>query len=72
MIEELGDILLHVVFHSQIGKEEGYFDLKEVVQSICEKLIYRHPHVFKNEKVDMNTYDKTWETLKKRKKENQL
>ncbi|CEN80651.1 MAG: nucleoside triphosphate pyrophosphohydrolase [Paraclostridium sordellii] len=68
MIEELGDILLHVVFHSQIGKEEGYFDLKEVVQSICEKLIYRHPHVFKNEKVDMNTYDKTWETLKKEEK----
>ena len=68
MIEELGDILLHVVFHSQIGKEEGYFDLKEITNSICEKLIFRHPHVFKNEKVDMNTYDKTWESLKMQEK----
>ena len=68
MIEELGDILLHVVFHSQIGKEEGYFDLKEITNSICEKLIFRHPHVFKNEEVDMNTYDKTWEELKKKEK----
>ncbi|MEG2983741.1 MAG: nucleoside triphosphate pyrophosphohydrolase [Peptostreptococcaceae bacterium] len=68
MIEELGDILLHVVFHSQIGKEEGYFDLREVINTICEKLIYRHPHVFKNESIDMNTYDKTWEDLKKKEK----
>lgn len=68
MIEELGDILLHVVFHSQIGKEDGYFDLKEVTNSVCEKLIFRHPHVFKDEKVDMNTYDKTWEDLKKKEK----
>ena len=49
MIEELGDILLQVVFHCQIGKEEGYFDLKEVVNGICTKLINRHPHIFKNE-----------------------
>ena len=68
MIEELGDILLHVIFHSQIGKEEGYFDLKEVTNSICNKLIFRHPHVFKNENVNMNTYDKTWEELKMKEK----
>ena len=68
MIEELGDILLHVVFHSQIGKEEGYFDLKEVIKTVCEKLVFRHPHVFKNETVDMNTYDKKWEDLKKEEK----
>ena len=68
MIEELGDLLLHVVFHSQIGKEEGYFDLREVVNGICNKLVYRHPHVFKNVEVDMNTYDKTWEDLKKKEK----
>ncbi len=68
MIEELGDILLHVVFHSQIGKEDGYFDLKEVTNGVCQKLIFRHPHVFKDEKVDMNTYDKTWEDLKKKEK----
>ena len=47
MIEELGDVLLQVVFHCQIGKETGYFDLTEVVNGICNKLVYRHPHVFK-------------------------
>ena len=73
MIEELGDILLHVVFHSQIGKEEGYFDLKEVVQSICEKLIYRHPHVFGNEEKTSDTSKilQTWEILKKKEKNEQ-
>lgn len=68
MIEELGDILLQVIFHCQIGQEEGLFDLKEVVAGICEKLIHRHPHVFKNEEIDMNTFDKTWEELKKEEK----
>lgn len=68
MIEELGDILLQVIFHCQIGQEEGLFDLKEVVAGICEKLIHRHPHVFKNEDIDMNTFDKTWEELKKEEK----
>ena len=68
MIEELGDLLLHVVFHSQIGKEDGYFDLREVVNGICNKLVYRHPHVFSNVEVDMNTYAKTWEDLKKKEK----
>ncbi len=52
MIEELGDILLQVIFHCQIGKEEGYFDLKEVVNGICTKLINRHPHVFNNVDLD--------------------
>ncbi|WP_195940812.1 nucleoside triphosphate pyrophosphohydrolase [Romboutsia sp. 1001713B170131_170501_G6] len=68
MIEELGDILLQVIFHCQIGQEEGLFDLKEVVAGICKKLIHRHPHVFKNEEIDMNTFDKTWEELKKEEK----
>ena len=68
MIEELGDILLQVVFHCQIGKETGFFDLSEVVNGICNKLIYRHPHVFKNVEVDMNNFDKTWEDLKKKEK----
>ena len=65
MIEELGDILLQVVFHCQIGKEEGYFDLKEVVNGICTKLINRHPHIFKNEDIDMEKFEKTWEELKR-------
>ena len=42
--------------------------MREVVNGICNKLVYRHPHVFKNVEVDMNTYDKTWEDLKKKEK----
>ena len=68
MIEELGDVLLQVVFHCQIGKETGYFDLTEVINGICNKLVYRHPHVFKNVDIDMNNFDKTWEDLKKKEK----
>lgn len=68
MIEELGDILLQVIFHCQIGQEEGYFDFKEVVSGICKKLIYRHPHVFNNAKIDMDTFEKTWEELKQEEK----
>lgn len=68
MIEELGDVLLQVVFHCQIGKETGYFNLTEVINGICNKLVYRHPHVFKNVDIDMNNFDKTWEDLKKEEK----
>ena len=68
MIEELGDVLLQVVFHCQIGKETGYFNLTEVINGICNKLVYRHPHVFKNINIDMNNFDKTWEDLKKEEK----
>ncbi|WMJ80259.1 nucleoside triphosphate pyrophosphohydrolase [Clostridium sp. MB40-C1] len=46
IIEELGDVLLQVVFHAQIGKEDGYFNVNDIVQGICTKLIQRHPHVF--------------------------
>lgn len=69
MVEELGDVLLQVIFHCQIGNEEGYFDLKEVINSICTKLIHRHPHVFKNIQLDMNNFEKTWEELKKEEKD---
>lgn len=68
MIEELGDILLQVIFHCQIGQEEGFFDLKEVVNGICTKLIHRHPHVFNNEDIDMETFERTWEELKQEEK----
>lgn len=68
MIEELGDILLQVVFHSQIGKESGYFDLKEVVNGICNKLINRHPHVFENVDIDMDKFEEVWEDIKKKEK----
>lgn len=46
LADELGDLLLQVVFHSQIGKEEGYFNFWDVTTNICNKLIHRHPHVF--------------------------
>lgn len=68
IIEELGDILLQVIFHCQIGQEEGCFDLKEVTNGICNKLIHRHPHVFKNVELDMNKFERTWEELKKEEK----
>lgn len=68
IIEELGDILLQVIFHCQIGQEEGYFDLKEVINGICTKLIHRHPHVFNEQDLDMNDFEKTWEDLKQEEK----
>ena len=68
LIEELGDVLLQVVFHSQIGEEEGFFNLGDITSAIFKKLIHRHPHVFKNENIDMNEFDKTWEDLKREEK----
>ena len=44
--EELGDLLLHVVFYSKLGEEEGAFDFGDVADALCDKLIYRHPHVY--------------------------
>lgn len=49
MVEELGDILLQVLLHTNIGQKEGYMDTREVVHSLSEKMIRRHPHIFKNE-----------------------
>ncbi|RDY26645.1 nucleoside triphosphate pyrophosphohydrolase [Romboutsia weinsteinii] len=68
MIEELGDVLLQVVFHAQVGNSEGFFDMKEVINTICKKLIHRHPHVFNNVELDMNEFGRTWEELKKEEK----
>src|ERR1700749_4925008 len=44
--EELGDVLLHIVFYARIGKEQGQFTLDEVINGICDKLISRHPHIY--------------------------
>ncbi|NRX29852.1 MazG family protein [Clostridium beijerinckii] len=52
LIEELGDVLLQVVFHASIGKEDGYFDIGDVIEGICNKMISRHPHVFKRLPMD--------------------
>ena len=48
---ELGDLMLHIVFYSKIGSEKGAFDVADVLNGICEKLIFRHPHVFGERKV---------------------
>ena len=67
--EELGDLFLHIVFYSKIGEEQGKFDLADVANGVCDKLIYRHPHVYGDvlaespEEVKQN-----WEALKLRKK----
>ncbi len=63
--EELGDVLLQVVFHAQIAKEENQFVIDDVTNEICAKLIHRHPHVFADTSVD-NSADvlKNWEVIK--------
>ena len=69
MREELGDILLQVVFHSQMAQEAGTFELKDVVQSICEKLVRRHPHVFGEQKLEKaNEVVVQWDEIKKAEK----
>lgn len=64
--EELGDVLLQVVFHTQIEKEVGSFNFDDVCDGICKKLVLRHPHIFKDIKVN-NTDDvlNNWEIIKK-------
>ncbi len=67
--EELGDLLLHVVMHAQIASERGAFDLTEVMLSLCEKLVRRHPHVFeKSEARDKESVLTQWEEIKRREK----
>lgn len=69
LIEELGDVLLHVVFHAVIGSEDGYFNISDVIESITEKMIYRHPHVFSDESRNSSEEVlKSWEELKSKEK----
>lgn len=70
LIEELGDVLLQVVFHASIGKEDGYFDIGDIIEGICNKMISRHPHVFRNSnKIDSSEeVIEKWEDLKKKEK----
>ena len=65
MCEELGDVLLQVVFHAQVCKESGDFNIDDVVQGICEKMIRRHPHVFGDAEVDTaSEVSRRWEKIK--------
>lgn len=67
--EELGDVLLQVVLHSQIAKEEGFFTIDDVAKRINDKLIYRHPHVFGDIKTnDTKVILENWEKLKAKEK----
>jgi len=72
MKEELGDLSLHIVFQVQIAKENGEFEMAEVLDSIIEKLIRRHPHVFSDVKVkDSDEVVANWDDIKKTEKEKQ-
>ena len=67
MAEELGDVLLQVVLHAQIAREEGYFDIRDVIGRLTEKLIRRHPHVFGDEEAsDAEHVKEKWEAIKER------
>ncbi|MCG3166800.1 MAG: Nucleoside triphosphate pyrophosphohydrolase/pyrophosphatase MazG [Bacteroidia bacterium] len=63
--KELGDILLHIVFYARIGSETNDFDIADVINSLCEKLISRHPHIYGDVKVtDEQQVKENWEKLK--------
>ena len=69
--KELGDILLHIVFYAKIGSEEGNFDMKTMIDSLCEKLIRRHPHIYGDVKAeDEETVKQNWEKIKLQEKGN--
>ncbi|MBK9176828.1 MAG: nucleoside triphosphate pyrophosphohydrolase [Flavobacteriales bacterium] len=63
--KELGDLILHIVFYARIGKEKGAFDITDVMNGICEKLIRRHPHIYGDVKVkDEEEVKANWERIK--------
>ena len=63
--EELGDIMLHMVFYARIADEQGAFDIADALNAVCEKLIQRHPHIYGNVEVaDEEEVKKNWEQLK--------
>lgn len=67
--EELGDLLMQVLFHAQIEKEAGGFDIDDVADAACKKLIYRHPHVFGSVEVESSSEVlENWDTLKRKEK----
>lgn len=67
--KELGDVLLHIVFYSKIGEEKREFDVADVCNSICDKLIYRHPHVFGDDAAKTaGEVEQSWEQLKLKEK----
>lgn len=70
IIEELGDLLLQIVFHSRLAQERGDFDMGDVIDGICEKMIRRHPHIFGDIKVESaGEVLKNWEDIKREEKD---
>ncbi|WP_373701465.1 nucleoside triphosphate pyrophosphohydrolase [Porphyromonas loveana] len=68
--KELGDVLLHIVFYAKIGEEKGDFDIALVCHALCDKLIYRHPHIYGQVQVeDATEVVRNWEQLKLREKD---
>lgn len=69
LCEELGDVLLQVVFHAKIANEQGSFDIDDVCDGICKKLILRHPHIFSDVKADTSDEVlKNWDEIKRKEK----
>jgi MazG family protein len=69
--KELGDILLHIVFYAKIGSEKNAFDIGSVINSLCDKLIRRHPHIYADtEAKDEETVKQNWEKIKLQEKGN--
>lgn len=67
MKEELGDILLQVVFHSEIASKDGRFNIYDVIKALNEKLIRRHPHVFGNKRCETaEDVERLWRSIKKK------
>lgn len=67
--KELGDLLLHIVFYSKIGEEKNAFDIADVCNTICDKLIFRHPHVFGDKSIESaSLVEQSWEQIKLKEK----
>src|SRR5688572_18364020 len=63
--KELGDLILHIVFYAKIGSEKGTFNITDVINGICDKLVVRHPHIYGDVKVaDEEEVKRNWETIK--------
>ena len=63
--KELGDLMLHLVFYAKIGSEKGTFDITDVLNGICDKMVVRHPHIFGNEHVEnAEQVEQNWEKIK--------
>ena len=70
VMKELGDVLLHVAFYARIGEEKGQFDIADVCNFLCDKLIFRHPHVYGEQKAEsVEQVLDNWEQIKQREKD---